>query len=385
MEAIMEDKSLDNVSMATVVALCVAYSLFAAVFNIAPLMVGASIDALGLDAGEAGILLSTELIGAALVAMGLSRFIDQLDIQRWALRATIGLLAANLVSIAVDGYLQLVIVRGIAGACTGVIAAAVFYFAALSHNPVRMFGILSTAGVLAGALLLIGVPAALVAYGHNGIFLILALLCSLAIPLICRMDPPQAEAIRGKLPGSNASVLVLAFGLAVVGIQATQGGYYAFAEQIGQNLGMDIGAIGTALSASYFLALGGAGLASVLGERLGIFTPLLIGMCGHVVGTALVVTAQTPAAYITGVQVQAFSFFLFYPYKLGLAALIDPSGRLSTLASGLVMLGLGVGPMIGGAIVVQWGYISIAWSVGITAALGYLILLYSARSMRVAT
>ncbi|MGI9286775.1 MAG: MFS transporter [Pseudomonadales bacterium] len=381
----MENKPLDNVSLMTVAALCVTYSLFAAVFNIAPLMVGASIDALGLNEAEAGMLLSAELISAALLAIGLSRFIDQLDVQRWALRATIGLLVVNLISATVDGYLSLLIVRGLAGACTGVIAAAVFYFAALSHNPVRMFGILTTAGVLAGAVLLVSVPAALAAFGHAGIFLVLALLCCLAIPLLWRMDPPRADATQGGLVGGGASLLVLLFGLAVVAIQATQGGYYAFAEQIGQNLGMDIGAIGAALSVSYFMALGGAGLASILGERFGVFIPLLVGMCGHVAGTALVVTAPSPAAYITGVQIQAFFFFLFFPYKLALAALIDPSCRLSTFVSGLVMLGLGVGPIVSGVMVVQWGYISIAWTVGVTVALGYLILLYSARSMRVAT
>ena len=145
---------------------------------------------------------------------------------------------------------------------------------------------------------------------------------------------------------------------------------------------MATAAIGAALSFSYLVALGGSGLASVLGERFGVFIPLLIGMCGHVAGTALVVGASSQPAYVTGVQVQAFFFFLIYPFKLGLAALIDPSGRLSTLTVGLVMLGLGIGPMVSEVMVVHWGYPAIAWSVGVTGALGYLILLYTGHGMR---
>ena len=58
-----------------------------------------------------------------------------------------------------------------------------------------------------------------------------------------------------------------------------------------------------------------------------------------------------------------FTYYFFLPYILGTMAALDRRGRWAVIASGLHLLGSAISPVLGGLIVVNFGYITLAWAV----------------------
>ena len=67
--------------------------------------------------------------------------------------------------------------------------------------------------------------------------------------------------------------LAILFVAAVLLVQTSEGGYYAFVELIGRRLSVAPDTIGLTLAASYLLSLGGSSIASILGDRFGVLRP----------------------------------------------------------------------------------------------------------------
>ncbi len=118
-------------------------------------------------------------------------------------------------------------------------------------------------------------------------------------------------------------------------------------------------------------------MATWLGPRWGQLLPLILGLGGH--GLAVVITCfSTDAAlFNVGIIAQALFYFFSIPYQLGLAAQLDPSGRLASVGAAVFFFGMSCGPVLGGWLVETWSYAAIAWAVmlGLVAGLGVLIFL----------
>jgi len=64
---------------------------------------------------------------------------------------------------------------------------------------------------------------------------------------------------------------------------------------------------------------------------------------------------STPAVLVSGLVLQNAAVMLAYPYMRGLAAVVDPAGRVLTLTLSIFIFGIGVTPAIA-ALVLTAGY-----------------------------
>jgi|GEM_PF-4021820 len=377
---------LGGFSMLSLAALIIVYSYAALPFNLAPLLIGTIVLDFNVSEASAGLLISAELVAIALTTMTLAARVEKLPVRKLAVLATITLSTLNLFSALPEDLSSLCVMRTAAGVSAGVMITCVYYLVGISTAPVRLFGVLTVGGVLTGAVFLTLLPVAIEAWHYRGAFTVMATPFVIAVFFLVNIRQPEASDVQ---PISSAKGSLgwqgLLFVIAIFIVQAAQGGYYAFVELIGIQLAVAPETIGMTLAASYFLSLGGSSVAGILGDRFGVQKPLLIGMSGHALAVCFVVFAGSQSSYLIPLFPQAFFFFLFLPYMLGLAATLDHSGHLSTLAGGVIMLGLGVGPFISGNLVEAWGYSTIAYSVVCSVVIGYLIMLYASRKILVRT
>ena len=156
-------------------------------------------------------------------------------------------------------------------------------------------------------------------------------------------EPPRA--------GSRAALALLAAG-ALMAI--AQGAIWAFSERIGGAVQLSPRAIGWVLGGATLMGIGGSVLAGILGLTRGRGGPLLFGYAGCAVSIALVASASGGAAFSVGQLALALTFNFTSPYLMGLAAALDPQGRISAALSGALLVGAGIGPGLAG-VVVEWG------------------------------
>lgn len=367
-----------------ILAISVIYGFAALPFNLAPQLMATIIQDFKTSEATVGLLISAELLTIALTVIFLSSKISSLPIRKIATIATLALASLNVFSILANDLNVLMAIRMAAGLAAGVIVTCAYYLVGISSDPVRLFGLITIANVFLGAIFISLLPTAIEAWQFRGAYAIMATPILLAALLLAQIKrPANTESSPEELhTKNNLGLLGLLFIFSVFIVQFTQGGYFTFVELIGLRLSIPSGIIAMGIAGSYIVSLGGSSIASIMGDRLGILKPLFIGMLGHAIGVCLVVFASSQTEFIIGLSIQAFFFFMFIPYMLGLAAILDHSGYLSTLTAGTVLFGLGLGPVILGSIIEEKNYSSIAYSVSTSITIGFLIIYFVTRRLQ---
>ena len=90
--------------------------------------------------------------------------------------------------------------------------------------------------------------------------------------------------------------------------------------------------------------------AAWLGLRAGRIIPFVGGFLCSAMGQSIWIAAAEPWMLWMGGMLWGFGFYFVSPYQMGLAAAIDRRGRVAVLAGGLLNLGYGIGPTLGGRI-----------------------------------
>jgi predicted MFS family arabinose efflux permease len=377
-----ENSNLGGFQLSGIVALMIISAYGALPFNMAPLLIGTIVTDFNASEASAGLLVSAELIAIALTIILLSAVAEKLPLRKLALAATLSLTAINLLSALPDNMTTLMVLRIGAGFAAGVMITIAYYLVGISTAPVRLFGLLTVGNVLVGVIFLMLLPSAIETWHYRGAYAVMAApILVVAFLLVYIGHPENGNPQPESSAAGSLGWLALLFVVAVFLVQASEGGYYAFVELIGRRLLVAPDTIGLTLAASYLLSLGGSSLASILGDRFGVLKPLLIGMTGHALAVWFVVFASDQTAYLIPLLLQSLFFFLFLPYMLGLAATLDHSGHLSTLAGGVSLLGMGIGPFLSGTLVETWGYATIAYNVVGSVVVGYLLMLLVSRRM----
>ena len=245
---------------------------------------------------------------------------------------------------------------------------------ASSTDPDRLYARVMVGGALAAAALFVGLPHAMEIWAHRGAFALLAAVALLCFPLLVllpRSAPPgtTSEILGGGLlRGPALAVLISAFVLSV-----GEGAIWAFVERIGGHVGLGIDAIGLVLGATTLVGISGAVLAAWLGTRFGRTLPLSLGIAAIGLASVVLGHATGPVAYVAGELVYNTAYLFVAPFLLGTAAAIDTQGRVAAATGGVVLLGAGVGPGIGGVLVAWGSFPPVAWFV--VACCGAAILL----------
>ena len=169
-----------------------------------PVLVGAMMDGLGLDAVRVGRIASVEMGAQALAALGLAPRIDRLDRRRLIVAAGCVAVLAHLGSARASSETEILALRGLAGLAEGTALAVVNAALAASRNPDRTYAAVALAGGILVAGLMGVLPLASEAWQHAGAFVLLAAAVLLALPAAARI-PRGPRVGRGDVPSTKAS------------------------------------------------------------------------------------------------------------------------------------------------------------------------------------
>jgi MFS transporter, DHA1 family, inner membrane transport protein len=356
-------RRIDGGSVLPIVAMVAFSVLAAAVFVIWPLLVGATVDLLGLTDKQAGLIAAADMFGATIAAIGVSFLVPR---GRWRLLLTFGacvLALANALSGFADHFPALFSYRIVAGVGEGVLLAISNASIGETRNPDRVFGLSLGGQVAFGSPALYVLPSLLTAYGLRGVFWCLAALSAAAIGLV-RYMPDEAGAshtpmaLRPEFRLSKQSAIGL---LGVFTYFIAQGGVWAYLDRIGMANHIDIAKVATALAISSIAGLLGASLSSWLDIRYGRLKPLLASTLCSIISLLVLNETRTFVVFAAMASMFNFAWNVSVPYQFGALAQIDLSRRTVALGGAVVFGGLTVGPVIAAAMISNSSFQNVEW------------------------
>ncbi|WP_335944346.1 MFS transporter [Pseudomonas sp. G166] len=365
--------ALDSIdSKKSLGAICLMMVISLGTLQIQPILGGALIDQLGLPLNAIGAIFAAELMAMAIACGVCALFMASVDRRRFALVALLILAVGNLVSTQLHSQAGLVISRMVCGASGGAVMAVVYATAALRTSKDATFAVINIGNLLWGMLLVTTMPLILQTFGVNGAFSLLAItsvLAALGCWRVPKHYPEAHRAANGSIQpfGLTAVLLILLFALLFFGHSAL----WVYQERIGKSIGLEPQQIGGILGGSILAGALGAGLAGLIGRRLGLLFPQLLSFGTALLATLIMVYGTSPAAFVTTACLIHMVWFFSLPYLLSMAAELDPSGRLAGLGNAAIFVGQGLGPF-GAALVVGEGHFR---AVGWLAASAYLLAL----------
>jgi predicted MFS family arabinose efflux permease len=330
-------------------------------FEVAPLVVSALMDAFSFGEAAAGGLASAELMALAVAMLASAGSMARHSRARLGLVGVVIAIAGHVASSFAVSYPLLLSTRMLAGLGAGLAFAAGSAAAAGARHPERVFAIAALAGGVGGALLLAGLPYATVAYGPAGAFVALAAVATLALPFIGWLPAPARQRAGDQVGPAPHRGMALRGLIAVAFLAVGEGAVWAFAGKIAESAGLSVMGAGRVLAMSSLLGQGGALLAAWLGTRRGRVFPVGLGVLCVVGSVLLLVFARNPLIFGAGAGIWALSFFFVFPYLMGTMSALDPRGRWAVAAGAAEVVGLGVGPFVGGLLVTGGSYAALAW------------------------
>jgi hypothetical protein len=311
-----------------------------------PILLGTLVQEGRITAAQLGHAATVELLvmGAACAYVG----------GRWRaerLRA-IGMLSAlllaglNALTVAASGEV-ITLLRGLAGAPSGVLIWITIAMIARSPTPERWAGIYLTLQTLAQFVIAAVLTAwVMPASGANGGFLVLAVLCggaALAARLLPdRLVPLPANAVNRDLP-SRRGLVALA---AVCMWSAFIVGVWVYVEPLSRQAGHAASVAGVAVALSLGCQVLGGATATLLAGRLRWFPALIIcAVCnlGCLLGFAAL---PAEAWFLLAAAVFGFLWLFTLPFLVPMVIDADPSRRAAVLVGGAQLLGGSLGPLL---------------------------------------
>ena len=318
--------------------------------NLVPVLIGALIADLGMSITAASALATAMSLGTAASIFACTKLVAKGDRPRVA---RIGLLVMALgfgVGAATLNETAVGIGVVLAGIGAGTVVAAGTAASAATRDPDKTVNIVMIVNRLAAAALLAIVPV----LGSDLRTILLILTAVGLVGLLAAGGLPNVpievaqKPVSGRQFGIKAIILALVFGL----WSMTEDLVYAISGVIGtEYAGMTLEDLSLVLSLSVVGGLAGALLSplalKLLGRSLAIGLIITIGsICKY-----LVLTADGSATLSTGLVVAGAMYGAVLALVFALAARMDLSGRVATLVTGVYIVGVALGPVVGGSLI----------------------------------
>jgi predicted MFS family arabinose efflux permease len=291
------------------------------------------------------------------------------------LRAALGVtLIANIGSVFASTFVLLCLARLAVGISGGVIQAIVYATTAMRTNKDRTYAVLNIAVLLWGAVSLGALPPLLASFGTAAVFVsfIVLSLLSLAlaghVPRHAKSSSTSAMSMAQPV-GRNGALLLILFVLLFAG----HGALWVYQERIGKTIGIPPATIGMILGLSVLSGAVGAGLAGMIGRRIGNLSAQVISFGGAIVATLLMVYGSELAAYALTACVLMLVWFFGLTYMLAMAAQMDSTGRLPGLANAAIFVGQGLGPAIGAVAIGAGNFRNVGWAAAVVYLIGLVL------------
>lgn len=357
------DRQEETGSTRLLVAVVLTYLLAQSGTNLMPFIVGSLIDHRDLDSAAVGLLGSGELAGLAVAAVGLASFVAHGRRRAWLLAgAGVAGLGHGVSSIEL-GYTTLLASRATAGLGEGMLMAVAMAAVAGARDPTRLFAQVTAIVYAIMAVQFMALPPFVATFGPEGIFAALAIMTLLlgALAAVWIPDAPAtAETVIVATEPSSHRKLALP-GIAAVVIAAIgQMMIWVLSERLGVLAGLSAEGIGIVLAVVLLAAIVGAAAAAWLGTRRGSVLPAMLGLAGFAVAALAMVQVNQVGVYIASNILFGATYAFFTPYFMGALAALDRTGRWTATGGGAQMVGLAIGPLLGGVLVsVGWWSVSL--------------------------
>ncbi len=344
-----------------------------------PLWVGSLMQSRGLDAQQAGMLVTAYILGVFGGSLSVSPRLGTINAR---LTATIGFLtgaAAFIGLVFAEGLVPMAVLHIAAGLGAGWGLSMTHGTMGRSLNPHRFFGLGNLGTALFAIAFFATVPAALEVHGAGALFLVLgglqgvsAMAAAFAFP---RNRPSQAAdgqagaARPATGPVASLAVRILVF-MGVACLATTQAMIFGFVERIGIAHGFGADQVGLVLLIGGFVNLTAPLVAAVLEQRL---SHLAVSVCVlplHAACGAAAVLLPVYVPYAVFAIALVWLVIFGHIFIFALIATLDPSGRTAASTPAMLMVGAAVGPILGGTLANHFGYGSLALVGGAVAALG---------------
>lgn len=338
--------------------------------NIAAAMVDGMIGSLGFSNAQAGTVMSANIYGTSVGGLAAVFMVRHL---RWrpTLMALFGtLLLLDGISMFVQSYPVMLGVRAIDGVVGGASVGVALSLLGRTHNPDRAFGMLLAFQFGCGGLAMLWLPTLVAEHGARVLFITMASMTLVALLVTSRLRvpaPPAANVSSAvRAPGARRWWLVAFVLLALFLFQAGNMALFAFIIPLGQSFGLGLEFISRTLAWATWIGILGAVLVIVMGTKKGRVRPLLAAMMLTVVGVAVLAWSHLPLLFFAANAGTAITWAFVVPLLFGMISVIDPSGRLTTLAGFMSGLGLATGPMLAGLVAHTGNYLLL---LGVTVSL----------------
>jgi predicted MFS family arabinose efflux permease len=336
-----------------------------------PMVVGAMVDLLGLTERQAGIVASVELAGLTLGILAMIGVMNSAPRGTLALFAVATIVAANVLTCFVHGFIWLLPLRFLSG--IGAAAAFCVYLnmASSDDHPEHVFAIVNAVSIAySGALTLIA-PYLLHAGGLPGMLLMLSLItlaALLTLPWVRRFGPSRAGPARTTSFGSLPSRVLPLLAMMLL-LYTGHGAIWAYQERIGVATGLDEHTVGKWLGLSMLVwGVGGSLLARLLSMSIGRIWPQAISLGASCLAVLFLVFGTAPATFAASCGLIAFSWFYGLPYQMGLLAARDPKGRAALAGVMMSTGGMALGPAAAALLLVERAH----WPIGVFSGICYL-------------
>jgi predicted MFS family arabinose efflux permease len=331
--------------------------------NVMPVFVDDFATRFALSDSAAGLVAATQLMATAVVTLLLAGWAARPGRVRMARLGLAVSCVGFLGAAAVTDPVTLVLANLVLGAGLGAVYAAATAALAATDDADKASAVTICGVVGVTALLIMGVPMANHDLGEGTGFLLMAVCCLVAWPLLRRLPdgpagptepgagptPPAAGSAgaRGAAASRPSVVLLVGTGL----LWAVTQGAWSYASVLGrQHTGMSHSAVSAVLAVSSVVALVGAVVGPVTARHLGRMRSMAAFVMGQAVAMAILIFTHDPVFFTVAAVLWQGCQLAVLVQMLAAAALLDPTGRLVASLSGAGALGTGVGPLAVGAV-----------------------------------
>lgn len=372
------------------------FSAFAAAYGVGllallalPFLISAIMADLGLDAAQAGFLMSSEFVFTMLSSLLIAPAMGRAPRRTLALSGALIVIVANIISASISDVSWLAAARCIAGIGAGLCLACGNASVSSAKDPDQTAGHMNILFVGLMAILMVVFAKAMSSHGLAGLYYVIA--ATNAVMLILIVFMPQKAILHLNAPhiqhGAKHQRLL---SLTAVCMMATMFFFsmrdtmgWAFVEQVGISVGYSGEELGNLFSIQSLVGLLGPLVAAMVGKRFGMSPPVIIGILATgAVSLGYVLGESSKELYTISVMMISTTYFYALAYLTALAAQLDREGRIAAASGAFLTLGIAVGPAFTGLLAAKGGFTLVGWGIVGVVLLTLLTVLIPLSAMR---
>ncbi len=274
-------------------------------------------------------------------------------------------LFGHLLAIVSPNLFSILLSRALTGIGEGAMLSIAYALAAGTHRPLRTYTVLTFAMVATATPMYLSVPIVADHVGQTAVFYILAVMVAICFPFLFGTRPKPIGTHAETTGPEDAGTVWRPFPWILVAILCLYGSnnsLWAFSERIGASIGLSLNTVTMAFLMTVVISLIGPATANWIYVKWSYRPPMWGAVILQVGAIFSLTQAINAGMFFTGlILVNTLSMFLV-PFYRGLAAAIDPSGRLGSASVLSQTMATAAGPFIGGLILLLGGgYASLGW------------------------